>query len=213
MTLRIAFCGPYIETNQWLAEEVKKLIADFAEPVVMRHPIEGLLEFTRSKEWAKDIDWLTLNTNVWRALEEIRYEGEEFLISPSCGIDNVATSAAWLAEQAKAMEMKGMLLGADGKQIIRQDHVIFNRTGSILQVLLNSAEEEAITYWDFIYAVLPVPSIPSPINDELLTQYHDFITSVPAFDKVEQLSANKTSALDALQQEVEKWKNHHNSSS
>lgn len=208
MKLRIAFCGPNLEANRGLADKTRELISNFTDAHIIRHPIEGLLEFTRSKEWAEDLDWVNLYSNVWRSLEEIRYQDEDCIISTSCGIDNVATAAAWLAEQAKQMEMKNMLLGADGKQIIGRDHAVFNRTGSILQVVLNQAEEEAITYWDFIYAVLPVPIAPTPVNDELLTQYQDFIENVPAFDNVQQLSPNRISAVDFLEKEVEKWKNH-----
>lgn len=212
MTLRIAFCGPNTKLNRVLTNETEKLLSQF-EPVVMRHPIEELLQFTRDEEWTNEIDWLTLNTNVWRQMTQIRLQNESVLISPSCGIDNVASSATWLAEQAKIIEKSSMLLASDGKQMVKKEHILFNRTGSILQVILNQAEQEAIEYWDFMYAVLPTVSKLETFNDEMLTQYQDFISSVPAFDKVELLPDNETAAVDVLQAEVDKWKNYHTLSS
>lgn len=209
--LRIAFCGPHLDLNRDLAEEAKNLVASFADPFVMRHPLEEIIEFTRDQEWAKDIDWLALNTNVWRSLVQIKYQNSDCVISPSCGIDNVAMSAAWLAKQAKIIQMKGTLLGADGQPMTTHDHVVLNRTGSILQSILNQAEEEAVEYWDFIYAVYPLTSSSNSIDAELLEQYQDFIQNVPAFDKVEGLPVNKTAALDFLQKEVEKWQSLYNS--
>lgn len=213
MTLRIAFCGPNIKLNQRLSRETNDMISSFTEPRLLNHPLEELLEFTRSKDWALDLDWLTLYINVWRALTQIKLQEEDCIISPTCGIDNVATSAAWLSEQAKIIKRKTTLLDAQGNEMVTQDHAVLNRTGSILQVILNQAEQESIEYWDFIYAVLPVSSTLSNTNDELLTQYQDFITTVPAFDRVQRLPDNESSALDFLQQEVEKWKNVHSSSS
>lgn len=212
MTIRISFCGPNTKLNRILVNETQKLLSEF-EPVVMRHPIEELLEFTRDEEWTNEIDWLTLNTNVWRQMAQIRYQNETVLISPSCGIDNVASTATWLAEQARLIEKSGSLLRSDGKQMIRKEHILFNRTGSILQVILNQAEQEAVEYWDFMYAVLPTVSKLETFNDEMLTQYQDFLSSVPAFDKVELLPDNEASAIDVLRTEVDKWKNYHNLSS
>lgn len=207
MTLRIAFCGPNLDINQWLCDETRKLVSSFVEPDVMRHPLSEVLEFTRNQEWTLDPDWLTLNTNVWRALVQIQKQDHDCLISPTCGIDNVALSATWLAKQAKMIQMKGTLLGADGNPMATHDHVVLNRTGSILQAILNQAEEEAIEYWDFIYSVLPPSSAETSVDDELLEQYQDFIENVPAFDKIQNLPVNKLSALDFLQKEVDKWKN------
>lgn len=211
MTLRIAFCGPNIKLNQKLTNEARNLVSSFVEPHIMRHPLEEVLEFTRDQDWVLDIDWLTLNTNVWRALTQIKLQEEDCVISPTCGVDSVATSAAWLAEQAKILQRKSSLLDAEGREIVTHDHAALNRTGSIVQVLLNQAEQESVEYWDFIYAILPVSSTLSNMNDELLTQYQDFITNVPAFDRIERLPDNESSALDFLQQEVEKWKNTHSS--
>lgn len=213
-SLRIAICGPNIETNEWLQNQIVELISPFNDsPKLLNHPIASVIQRTNKQDWIEELDEMNLYSNVWRALDQIRYKDEAIVVSPSCGIDNVALQAAWLAEQAVRIEQKSKLLGSDGNAIVSHDHVLFNKTGAILQTILNQAEQEAVEYWDFIYAVLPVSSALVQYTNDVLAQYEDFLTTVPAFAKVIRLPDNRTSALDALQQEVERWKTHSGSSS
>lgn len=213
--LRIALCGPNVETNEWLREQIGLLISPFNDsPQFMQHPLSALINRTKKVDWTKNIDEMNLYSNVWRALDQIRYEEEEVLISSSCGIDCVSLQAAWLAEQAMILEQKTKLLGVDGQQLVTHDHIKFNKSGAILQSILNQAEEEAMEFWDFIYAIIPASSsLIQHTSNDILAQYEDFLSSVPAFADVIRLPDNRTSALDALQQEVEKWKTQIGSSS
>lgn len=208
-SLRIAICGPDMQMNEWAKEQVGFLIHSFNDSIsYINNPLAAIMEKTRKQDWSEQIDEMNLYTNVWRAIEQLRYEDEDILIASSCGIDCVALQAAWLAEQAVLLEQKSSLLGADGKAVLSREHVLFNKSGAILQTILNQAEQEAVEYWDFIYAVIPPASALLQHTNDVLAQYEDFLDSVPAFSKVIKLPNNKTAALDALQQEVTKWKTH-----
>lgn len=209
-SLRIALCGPNLEANERLKDKIGSLISPFQDSIsYISHPLASLIEKTRSEEWKEKIDEMNLYSNVLRAIEQIRLEDEDVVISSSCGIDCVALQAAWLADQAVRIDQKTKLLGADGQILLSKDHVMFNKTGSILQAILNQAEEEAVEYWDFIYAPIASASLLTQhTQNDVLAQYEDFLSTVPAFSKVMRLPPNFTAALDFLEKEVDKWKTH-----
>lgn len=202
MTLRIAVCGPDIEKNEAVIENIRSLILPFTNSInVLKHSLKSLVDYSEKNEW--QIDEMNLYSNVLRALDQVRNESFPVLLSPSCGIDNICSQAAWLAEQAARIEQRSKLLGADGNQIMTKEHVIFNRSGAILQTILNQTEYETIEFWHYVYAIVPNSSTLIQHTNDVLAQYEDFLTTVPAFAKVIRLPEDNS--LDALREEVTKW--------
>lgn len=204
MTLRIAVCGPDIEKNEKVVEEIESILASFKQSIVqIKHSFKLLIDKTFKNEWP--IDELNLYSNVLRVLEQIKHEDADILVSSSSGIDNVCSQAAWLAEQAQRIEQGPKILGSDGNPVATREHIMFNKSGAILQTILNQAEQETIEFWDFVYAVVPNSSTLIQHTNDVLAQYEDFLTAVPAFAEVIRIPDDEVLASNALQQEVEKW--------
>src|SRR4051812_27324350 len=190
-----------------LADKAKDLLYDRPEDAaVINNPVAEVIEFTGKKDWENaDIDWMNVWATGLRQMALLQRADTPIVISPSCGIDQLAVQAAWLGDQ---MQANAQALEVVSQEMMLEREAVFNRSGSCLQVILNSAEEEVHDCWDFIYALLPVASGISVAPDAVLTQYADFLLSVPAFRDVQRLPDNETSALDVLAGEVEKWKTH-----
>lgn len=205
--LRIAVCGPNQEDNEWLTNKIVDLISPFSKSFrLLENPLSELVREIQQVKWTSQIDETNLYSNVWRVLQQIKFDDSDVLISPNCGIDCVASQAAWLAQQAVALEQKGNLLGSDGKQIITIDHIMFNKSGATLQTILSQAEQEAVEFWNYIYAFLPSTSKLVQHTNDILAQYEDFLESAPAFAKV--IRIEKETASEFLKQEVDKWQKH-----
>jgi len=204
--LKITFCGPNFELNDRLAHEVKELVyGSSMDIVVMQNAVRDVVEITKRPEFTgDDLDWI----NLWAAcLRRMQLEGlgdTQVVVSTSCGVDQVALQAAWLAEQMGHRQNELVVADATGQNIYAEGQAMMNRSGAVLQVLLNSAEEEAVECWDFIYAVMPV--IPPPNPNDAVAQYFDFLNTVPAFGGIVKLPDNEEAAKDALKNEVVKWK-------
>ena len=210
MTLRIAFSGPNLPLNESLSRVVRDLMysedLDFYE---VSHPMMKVVESTgwdQEKFDGHNIDWMNLwSVSIMRMnLERIREI--DVVTSPSCGVDNVCLQATWLAEQVDRAQVGLSLVDPMGNPIASGETVWINRSGAILQTILNSTEEEFISFWDFVYAVLPVEVELSTATAPLLIQYRDFITTIPAFQGIIHLPDNLDAATDALKNEVGKWK-------
>lgn len=208
MTLRIAFCGPNLELNRKLALAVKDLIyeenLDFEE---VPNPLEHVARTTgRDRFEGHDMDWANLwGTSIRRMMLE--NTTADVVISATCGIDQLAYEAAWLAQQMAESQSALALVDAKGQPIAGEQAVWINRSGAVVQVILNSTEEEVFEYWDFVYSVLPVVSASSPSIDALVFQYKDFLDTAPAFQqRVKGLPDNEEAAMDALRAEVATWR-------
>lgn len=210
MTLRIAFCGPNLQLNEALSHVVKDLVyEENLEFIDLVHPMLRVTELTKRDPgyWADhNIDWM----NMWsESIRRMDMEGAreiDVVLSASCGIEQVCLQATWMGEQVEAQKRQSSLLGPSGENILGDAGVWINRSGSVLQALLNSSEEEVHEYWDFVYAVLPAEA---EIDDKmlpLLMQYRDFLASVPSYQVVIRLPENQDAATDALKIEAEKWK-------
>lgn len=208
MTLRIAFCGPNIEVCDRLSREAKDFIySDVIELEELGNPMKEVLERAKKERFnTNDLDWL----NMWAtAVRRMDIEGArevQAVISSSCGIDQVALQATWLTEQMNFIQNQLVITDATGQGQMSEADAMVNRSGAIVQVLLNSAEEETVEFWDFVYAVMPAASKLSKTPSEIVFQYSDFLGSVPAFSGVTRLPDNFEAAVDALKNEVPKWK-------
>lgn len=191
--LRIAFCGPDRALNYELLQFVRYELRD-VKPVIIEHPAHEVSEVS-------DKDW----SNLWRVslrnIAEIKNKNAEFVLSASCGIDEVVEQAVRLAEATlnnQSIALPNSYSGVDVSGL--------NKIGSVLQVILNQTEQEVADWWTEIYAVLPAASKLSVSQDEILTQYDDFLNSVPAFQSVKRITDEPTSAKEYLKEEVENWK-------
>lgn len=209
--LRIAFCGPNIAINENLAQQTYDLLhedGDGLEIIPIGNPLLQLRQITRKTEWDKvEID----NMNLWAAvlrrmsLESVR--DRAVLVTASCGIDQVAIQATWLAEQVE--HQSSGIIGPNGKPIVSTDALMQqNRSGGVLQAIMNSTEQEVVEVYDFTYAMLPaIAPEADPNFASLLIQYNDFLTTVPAFkDSVTRLPNTEEAAKAVLQSEAEKWR-------
>lgn len=205
--LAIAICGPNMELNESLTGVIHDLLySDTLEQSIMRHPMERIAAETGREEFdGHDIDWMNLWSSSCRRVELEGLKDKDVIISSSCGIDQLCYQAAWLGDQMEREKVGLSLVDASGNPIDSGNSIWINRSGSVLQVLLNSTEEEVFDYWDFIYAVLPVEVELSAAQAPLLVQYQDFLGSVPVFEDVIRLPDNLDAASDALKNEVEKW--------
>lgn len=208
--LRIAFCGPNVRLNQELVDFVKNdLLFGFQlDPVIIQNPVAEILDFLKMKQdelssTMEYMDWVNLWSVNWRNLKEVRHRKEACVLSPSCGIDQLAVQAAWFADQTLMTKTLSL-----PNSYADMDVAGLNKTGSVLQVILNQTEQEVADWWTHVYAVLPVSSKLSITPSEVITQYDDFLTSAPAFDAVQRIPDNPTSAKDFLREEVDEWKSH-----
>lgn len=212
---RIAFCGPNMSLNESLTQKtVDFLYEEGVDIVTLPNPVQHCMDLTgRERFESHDIDWM----NLWGAsMRRMMIEGSKeakVLLSASCGIDEVCMQATWLGEQIEAQNGAMTLVDAKGTPLVGNDGVMVNRSGAVLQSILNSTEEEVSIWWDFIYAVLPVTMEASSTPDIILTQYRDFLASVPVLQDVVRLPDNEEAAVDALKNEVERWKEKQDSSS
>lgn len=215
MTLRVAFCGPNMELCDGLAYEAKELIyGESMDVVLLPNPLREVLDLThRTKFEGHDLDWMNLWTTSFRRVMMEGSSGSQVVVSGSCGLDQLAIQATWLGEQMNAYQSGLVIADATG-QVHQPGEVeaMVNRSGAVVQVLLNSSEEEVVGYWDFVYAVMPASSGLSGAPNEVISQYSDFLASVPAFAGIVRLPDNKEAAVDALTNEVAKWKVKLNSS-
>lgn len=192
--LRIAFCGPNYEGKEKLVNFARHLLnREFSVVLEPSHVIGSL----------DSGDWAELHAVNWRILEELNLSNQEIVFSPSCGIDQVVNQAvrlAKLATKATAIALPESYRDVDVSGI--------NKTGSVLQVILNQTEQEVVDWWTHVYAVLPATSVLSVTQDDVLTQYDDFLKSVPAFSSVTRIPDDLTSAQDFLKKEAEVWMQH-----
>lgn len=191
--LRIAFCGPNRALNYELVQFVRYELRDI-KPVILEHPAHEIADIN-------DPDWSNLWRSSLRNMAEAKNRQVPLVLSASCGIDEVVEQAVLLAEAA--IKKQSIALPDSYSQV---DVAGLNKIGSILQVILNQTEQEVVDWWTNVYAVLPTASKLSVAQDEVLTQYDDFLTSVPAFQDVQRLPDEPTSAKDLLKEEVENWK-------
>jgi len=208
MSLRIAFCGPNHELNNNLVRHVKDLIGNEVVDVrVMPNPYQEAMEITKRENFVNiDMDWINLWIASFRRMVELGLEDEDLVISATCGIDQLVVQAAYLQGKVEENNNGIVIADATGQNITGQEMALINRAGAVVQVILNQTEEEILEYWDYVYAVLPVALGVAKIPDAILMQYEDFLTDAPAFAGVQRLPDNEEAAMDALQQEVGKWK-------
>lgn len=196
--------------NETLASHAKDLVyreeLDFSP---IPNPLAQLAQITGREEWeGTDLDWMNLWASTLRRMTIESLRQQDVIISASWGIDQVAHQAAFLSDQVIRQQIGG-LVGPDGKPIVAPEQTMAtNRTGGVLQVLVNSAEFEAVEVFDFTYSVIPVALTPDTNETQaaVLAQYDDFLATVPAFQNVVRLPDNEEAALDALRIESEKWK-------
>jgi len=207
MTLRITFLGPNTELNDKLVAHVKDLIGnEVVETTVLPNTIRDVIEVTKKDDWSGyDIDWLNLWAASYRGILQQGARDNDLVVSSSCSIDQVVMQASWLADQESHLENSILIANMAG-EVNSPDDAMVHRCGSVLQVLLNQAEEDAAEYWDFMYAVLPVDIEVSSASNLVLTQYNEFLKMVPVFASIPRLPDNEMSAMDALTEEVELWK-------
>lgn len=207
--LAIAFCGPNIALNESLAIYSKDLIyRESIDFIPVGNPLSQLGQITRRDEWSgADLDWMNLWACSLRRMTLESVRDQDVLISASHSLDQVAYQAMWLQNQM-TRQASG-LIGADGKPIMDPAQVMAaNRSGASLQIIMNSAEQEAAELFDYTYAILPVTLTEemSPEEAVLVAHYDDFITSVPAFQSsITRLPDNEDAAKDALSNEAAKW--------
>jgi hypothetical protein len=207
MTLRIAFCGPNPMLNDNLVRHVNDLLSnDVVEAQQLPNVFQETMERLHIDNLQEiDLDWVNLWISVQRRMDEHKYRDTDLVLSATCGLDQLIIQATYLQDQVERASSGLVIADATGQES-SLDASLVNRTGSILQVLLNQTEEEVVEYWDFVYAVVPAALGVSLTPDALLVQYEDFLTTVPAFASVEKLPDNEDAAKDALDQEVTKWK-------
>jgi len=209
MTLRIAFCGPNVPLNESLAIHSRDLIyREDLEFIPIGNPLHQVGQITRREDYmGSDLDWLNLWSSSMRRMTLENYRDQDVLISSSGGLDQVALQAAWLSEQMTQHQTG--LVGPDGKPIQTVEQIMAtNRSGAVLQVVINSAEYEVMEIFDFSYCVIPA-GIATDTPGEILAilaQYDDFLTDIPAFTNIVRLPDNEEAAKDALRNEAEKWR-------
>ena len=208
MGLKIGFCGPNPELNDRLARHVKDLIGNEVVDVIMLpNPYQEVMEIVRNENFQNiDIDWVNLWIATYRRMVEVGAREGDLVLSTTCGLDQVVIQAAYLQSQVERGSHELLIADATGQTRTSAEMALLNRSGSVLQVLLNQAEEEMAEYWDFVYAVLPVALGVASTPDAILVQYEDFLTSVPVFSMIDRLPDNEEAAQDALSQEATKWK-------
>lgn len=191
--LRIAFCGPDRALNYELLQFVRYELRE-QKAVILEHPAHAVADFP-SKDWG----------NLWQAslrkMDEEKNRTTPLVLSASCGVDEVVEQAVLLAEVA--MKKQSIALPDSYSDV---DIARLNKIGSVLQVILNQTEQEVADWWTHVYAVLPASSKLSVAQDEILTQYDDFLKSVPAFQDIQRLPDKPTSAKEMLMKEVGNWK-------
>lgn len=200
--LRIAFCGPNPTINHELVRFLRNDLLLDRNPTVLDNNLRQFL----SDDNPDFLEWINLWSSTFRSLNRMKLNEELSVVSASCGIDEVVGQAAVLAEQmmySQTLALPSSMGNLDASGI--------NKTGSILQVLLNQAEQEVADWWTFVYAVIPVSSKLSIAPSEIITQYDDFLSSVPVFSDVKRIPDNLTSAQDFLKKEAEEWKAYLNS--
>ena len=205
--LRIAFCGPNVELNDKLMRHAKDLIEnEVVEINVLPNPFPEVMETMRMDSLKDiDVDWITLLVNTYRRMLEIGAREDDLVFSASCGIDQLVVQATYLQDRMERSSSGLLIADATGQEAAPAEMAMINRTGAVLQVLLNQTEEEVAEYWDFVYAVLPVVIGVNKTPEAILMQYEDFLTSVPAFTGIGRLPDNETSAMDLLEKETAKW--------
>jgi hypothetical protein len=185
-------------------DEIYNEDLSFAE---IEHPMVKVMEMTGREKFEKnDLDWM----NMWSiSIKRMMIEGaqeSDVVVSSSCGVDNVCLQAAWLAEQVDRSQGSMSLVDAEGNPLLGEEGIMINRSGSVLQAIMNSAEEEVFEMWDFVYAVVPVEVELSAIPAPIMAQYQDFLGKVPVFKDIMHLPDNPYAAADALREESVKWK-------
>lgn len=209
MSLKVAFCGPNMELNESLAKVVKDLTyQESLEYVELANPMRTIADITKRETFFEghEIDWMNLWSTSLRRMEIEGARNADVVTSASCGVDNVCMQAAWLGEQVEKAKTGLSLVDSKGEPMVGESGVWINRSGAVLQAIMNSAEEEVFEHWDFVYAVMPVAMEMSKIQEVLLYQYADFLKTVPAFQSITHLPDNLEAATDALKNEVDEWK-------
>lgn len=203
MPLRIAFAGPNADLCDNLAEKASSLLYnDSLDTVILGNPIRDIIEMVGRDDWdVSELDFLNMWSLCKRQIDAEVHTKADIVISPSCGLDQLAIQAAHFGGLKTASS--SLILPSQEAQSARD--AIIQRAGWVLQVIMNFTEHEMATYYDFVYAVLPVSAEVSIAPDSVLTQYQDFLKAVPIFRVVDRLPDNEDAAMDALGQEVPKW--------
>lgn len=208
MTLRITFCGTNFQLCDRLARETREMLYGAASDVIeLTSPIKEVMDRTRRERFDRhELDWFNMWAMAIHRMDMDQARESEVVISSSCGIDQLALQATWLTEQMEAEQTNLVITDATGQVGFSENQAYVNRSGSVVQVLLNSAEEELAEYWDFAYSVMPVAAKMSTTPSAVVFQYSDFLSEVPAFSGVKSLPDNFDAAVDALKNEVPLWK-------
>lgn len=176
--MRIAFSGPTEQT------ELAQFALSLQPGLLLDHPSIIL---------ASSSDW----QNLWRAvhrytglLEHIGLDDKAPIVSPTCGLDDVALQAMWFADLRTKLETGLQVVGDNSGAIL------LHRTGSILQVLLSQFEEE-LDSWDKVYYRSQAEDEP-----DLVSQYEDFLGEIPTLSRVIRLPRDLSLAKEQLQEDL-----------
>lgn len=196
--MKIAFCGYNTSLCHKLAKFVAHDVLNNYDAVFLQDSRPEISELVDASSPA-NMDWRTLWSAVQNRFYQLNFKDSDLVVSPTCGIDLMAAQAVWLktlVEQSQGLS----IVNAQG-EAIPQNIAMINRTGSVLQVIVNQTEDE-MEYWDKVYAVIPaIETVGSNLQNDVIAQYKDFLDSGPAFKDVIRLPDNESSAMDILRQE------------
>lgn len=207
MSLNITFCGPNLEINESLMGKVYDLLySDSVDITKLDNPIPFVMQQSgREKVEGKDSDWINLwSASIRRMRLESLVQDNQTILSASCGIDQLVYQASYTEQLLNRIQGGLLLVDSKNQPISGPEEALLNRANSVLQVILNSTEEEMAYIWNFVYAVLPVNATGE--TAALVRIYKEFIQAIPMFQGVILLPENEEAAEDALANEVEKWK-------
>lgn len=194
--LRIALCGPPDSGQEDIIWNLKQFFKNEEKLITIMADPESII---KAKTQEIDGDFMNLWSSVWGRLRQFEFTNSPILISPTCGLDQVAHQALFVAE--KALSIQTGLKVPD--QIANDRAALLNRAGAALQIIINQTEIELAEFWSFVYLVAPE----STAYSNLIDQYVDFIRAAPAFFKVVPLPRNTQEAIEFLKdQELIRWR-------
>jgi len=204
--MRIALCGPRGPEKEELFDHLRTLrkfyIVDDPKRYLSKLDASSMISFEEGGQ-----DWLNLWTAITRRIEVIRASQvigmeavtEADILTDTWALDDLMLQSTWLSYQMEMIQNTPQLVDPSGNLLMAQKQALANRSGAIVQTLLNQAEEEIMDVYDYVYMKLPFKM------DPLVEQYVDFTKSVPAFQRVIEIPQLMNEAKDFLTKESKKW--------